>query len=152
MPEFLRPAQQDHEGFTGPGRDSDATPWVAPWAESLAGGAVGLRRRHARRGRRRVEGHDAYRRQNGRQDDSRRVAQPPRRDGRDNRLVRLWLTDAGGALQKRIEAEWRSMEKKVSAGLTETERKHLLSALAKIHRSASALLSGSVDHGDAAVT
>jgi MarR family transcriptional regulator, organic hydroperoxide resistance regulator len=75
-----------------------------------------------------------------------------RRDDRDNRLVRLWLTDAGRALQKPIEAERRSMEKRVTADLTEAERKHLLSALAKIHRSASALVDRPIDHGDAVVT
>ena len=65
-----------------------------------------------------------------------------RRDDRDNRLVRLWLTDAGRALQEPVEAERRSMEEKVTADLTEAERAHLLSALAKIHRSASSLLDG----------
>jgi DNA-binding MarR family transcriptional regulator len=75
-----------------------------------------------------------------------------RRDDRDNRLVRLWLTDAGRALQEPIEAERRLIEEKVTADLTETERAHLLSALAKIHRSASDLSSGSIDRGDSAVT
>ncbi len=65
-----------------------------------------------------------------------------RRDDRDNRLVRLWLTDAGRALQGPVEAERRSMEEKVTVDLTEAERAHLLSALAKIHRSASGLLDG----------
>jgi DNA-binding MarR family transcriptional regulator len=63
-----------------------------------------------------------------------------RREDRDSRLVRLWLTDEGRALQKPIEAERRWMEEKVTADLTETERRHLLSALAKIHRSARALM------------
>jgi DNA-binding MarR family transcriptional regulator len=63
-----------------------------------------------------------------------------RRDDRDNRLVRLWLTDAGRALQAPVEAERRSMEERVTADLTEAERTHLLNALAKIHRSASGLL------------
>jgi DNA-binding MarR family transcriptional regulator len=75
-----------------------------------------------------------------------------RRDDRDNRLVRLWLTDAGRVLQEPIEAERRLIEEKVTADLTETEREHLLSALAKIHRSASDMLSGPVGHGDSAVT
>ena len=75
-----------------------------------------------------------------------------RRDDRDNRLVRLWLTDAGRALQKPIEAERRFMEEKVTADLTETEREYLLSALGKIHRSASDLLSGPIDHGDSAIS
>lgn len=63
-----------------------------------------------------------------------------RPDERDHRLVRLWLTDAGRALRKPIEAERRSIEAKITASLTQAERKHLLSALAKIHRSASDLL------------
>jgi MarR family transcriptional regulator, organic hydroperoxide resistance regulator len=63
-----------------------------------------------------------------------------RRDGQDNRLVRLWLTDAGRALREPIEAERRLMEERVTADLTVAERKHLLSALAKIGRSATLLL------------
>jgi DNA-binding MarR family transcriptional regulator len=63
-----------------------------------------------------------------------------RRDDRDNRLVRLWLTDAGRALQEPVEKERRTLEEKVTADLTPDERRHLLSALAKIHRSAAALL------------
>jgi DNA-binding MarR family transcriptional regulator len=71
-----------------------------------------------------------------------------RGDDRDNRLVRLWLTDAGRALQEPIEAERRLLEDKVTAGLTKPEREHLLSALAKIHRSACELLDGPIDHDD----
>jgi hypothetical protein len=63
-----------------------------------------------------------------------------RRDDRDNRLVRLWLTDAGRALREPIEAVRRSREEKVTADLTRPEREHLLRALAKIHRSAADLL------------
>ena len=63
-----------------------------------------------------------------------------RRDDQDNRLVRLWLTDAGRALREPIEAERRSMEEKVTADLTAAERRNLLSALAKIGRSATRLL------------
>jgi DNA-binding MarR family transcriptional regulator len=74
------------------------------------------------------------------------------RDDRDNRLVRLWLTDAGRALQEPIEAERRFMEEKVTADLTETERESLLSALAKIHRSASELLGEPINHADSANT
>ena len=65
-----------------------------------------------------------------------------RRDERDNRLVRLWLTDAGRALREPIEAERRLLEEKITATLTATERKYLMSALAKIHRSASDVLGG----------
>lgn len=62
-----------------------------------------------------------------------------RRDDRDNRLVRLWLTDAGRALQEPIEKERQLIEERVTADLTPTERQHLLNALTKIQRSASAL-------------
>jgi DNA-binding MarR family transcriptional regulator len=71
-----------------------------------------------------------------------------RGDDRDNRLVRLWLTDAGRALREPIEAERRLLEDKVTADLTKPERDHLLSALAKIHRSASELLDEPIDHDD----
>jgi DNA-binding MarR family transcriptional regulator len=71
-----------------------------------------------------------------------------RRDDRDNRLVRFWLTDAGRALQEPIEAERRLLEDTVTANLTKPEREHLLSALAKIYRSACDLLDGPIDHDD----
>jgi DNA-binding MarR family transcriptional regulator len=58
----------------------------------------------------------------------------------DKRLVRLWLTKAGRALLKPLEAERQHLEEKVTAHLTETERKYLLKALEKIHRAASELL------------
>jgi MarR family transcriptional regulator, organic hydroperoxide resistance regulator len=63
-----------------------------------------------------------------------------RRDDRDNRLVRLWLTDSGRALQEPIEAERQSLEDTITAGLTEKEREHLLTALAKIYQSATDLI------------
>ncbi|WP_036326769.1 MarR family winged helix-turn-helix transcriptional regulator [Microbispora sp. ATCC PTA-5024] len=62
------------------------------------------------------------------------------RDERDSRLVRLWLTDAGRALREPVEAERRSLEEKITAGLTEDERHHLMSALTKIYKSGSGLL------------
>lgn len=62
------------------------------------------------------------------------------RDNRDNRLVRLWLTDAGRALQEPIEAERQALEDRVTANLTDTERRHLRSALTKIHDAATELL------------
>jgi DNA-binding MarR family transcriptional regulator len=75
-----------------------------------------------------------------------------RRDERDNRLVRLWLTDAGRALREPIQTERRLLEEKITENLTATERKHLMSALAKIHRSASDLLGGDpVEHDDLTV-
>ena len=75
-----------------------------------------------------------------------------RRDDRDNRLVRLWLTDAGRALQEPIEAERRLIEEKVTENLTEIEREHLLTALAKIHQSASDLLGGPIERVDDATS
>lgn len=71
-----------------------------------------------------------------------------RRDERDNRLVRLWLTDAGRALREPVEAERRAMEDSLTATLTPAERAHLMSALAKIHRAAVELTDASVDPGD----
>jgi DNA-binding MarR family transcriptional regulator len=71
-----------------------------------------------------------------------------RRDERDNRLVRFWLTDAGRGLRKPVEAERRSLEEKITADLTAPERKYLMSALAKIYRSASELPGGPVEHDD----
>lgn len=63
-----------------------------------------------------------------------------RGDDHDNRLVRLWLTDAGRALREPVEATRRSLEDAVTANLTTAEREHLLSALTKIHQVACELL------------
>lgn len=59
-----------------------------------------------------------------------------RRDDKDSRLVRLWLLDAGRRLRTPIRAERRSLEERLTSSLTATEREHLLTALAKIHRAA----------------
>ncbi|MGW4242160.1 MarR family winged helix-turn-helix transcriptional regulator [Nocardia sp. NPDC004722] len=69
-----------------------------------------------------------------------------RRDDRDNRLVRLWLTEHGRELREPVEADRKALSDNVTADLTDAERKHLMSALAKIHRSAAQLLGGPVDH------
>ncbi|MCP2338457.1 MarR family winged helix-turn-helix transcriptional regulator [Actinomadura rupiterrae] len=63
-----------------------------------------------------------------------------RRDPKDNRLVRLWLTDIGRALQQPIEKERRHIEDQLTAALTPAERTTLLTALEKIHTTATALL------------
>jgi MarR family transcriptional regulator, organic hydroperoxide resistance regulator len=63
-----------------------------------------------------------------------------RRDDHDNRLVRLWLTDAGRALQAPVEEERRHLETQITADLTDTEREYLMRALAKIQRSAADLV------------
>ncbi|TCC40251.1 MarR family winged helix-turn-helix transcriptional regulator [Kribbella speibonae] len=57
-----------------------------------------------------------------------------RPDPRDNRLVRLWLTPAGRALQGPIEAERQQLEDRITATLTQTERTQLMKALAKINQ------------------
>jgi DNA-binding MarR family transcriptional regulator len=75
-----------------------------------------------------------------------------RRDDRDNRLVRLWLTDAGRALQAPIERERRLLEEQVTADLTEAEREHLLSALTKIHSAATTLLGVPIDQRSSTIT
>jgi MarR family transcriptional regulator, organic hydroperoxide resistance regulator len=64
-----------------------------------------------------------------------------RRDDRDNRLVRLWLTKAGRELRAPVEEARRSLEDEVTAGLTAAERRCLLAALAKVHRTAAGMLS-----------
>jgi len=71
-----------------------------------------------------------------------------RRDDRDNRLVRFWLTDAGRALREPVETGRRLLEEKITQNLTATERKHLMSALAKIHQSATDLLRGDPPEDD----
>jgi MarR family transcriptional regulator, organic hydroperoxide resistance regulator len=71
-----------------------------------------------------------------------------RRDERDNRLVRFWLTDAGRGLREPVEAERRSLEEKITEDLTTAERKYLMSALAKIYRSASELPGDPAEHAD----
>jgi len=63
-----------------------------------------------------------------------------RRDDRDNRLVGLWLTEAGRALKEPVLAARESLEREVTAGLTETERRRLLAALATVYQAASAML------------
>lgn len=68
-----------------------------------------------------------------------------RRDDKDNRLVRLWLTDAGRALREPVENERRLIEEKITERLTATERELLVAAIEKIHQSASELLGGPVD-------
>ncbi|MGH3212186.1 MAG: hypothetical protein ACRDNO_30930 [Trebonia sp.] len=64
-----------------------------------------------------------------------------RRDDRDNRLVRLWLTEAGRALKEPVLTARQSLEDKVTAGLTDAERRRLLTTLATIHQAAADLLS-----------
>lgn len=71
-----------------------------------------------------------------------------RRDDRDNRLVRLWLTERGRELREPVEADRKALSDKVTADLTDTERRQLLAALEKIHHAASELLGAPVDYPD----
>ena len=63
-----------------------------------------------------------------------------RRDDRDNRLVRLWLTEAGTELKEPVLAARQALEDKVTAGLAEHDRRQLLTILAAIYRAASEML------------
>jgi DNA-binding MarR family transcriptional regulator len=62
-----------------------------------------------------------------------------RRDHADTRLVRLYLTGAGRALQQPIEAELRRIDAHLTADLTATEKQVLMSALEKVARAAATL-------------
>jgi DNA-binding MarR family transcriptional regulator len=73
-----------------------------------------------------------------------------RRDDQDNRLVRLWLTDAGRALQGPVEADREALEAQVTAGLTPAERDQLLASLAKVHTVATTLAAKSGQTGESA--
>ena len=55
-----------------------------------------------------------------------------RRDDRDARLVRLYLTERGRSVRDAVEAELRALEERATATLTASERRHLERALAKI--------------------
>jgi MarR family transcriptional regulator, organic hydroperoxide resistance regulator len=55
-----------------------------------------------------------------------------RRDPRDARLVRLYLTERGRSLREAIERELEGLEIRATATLDEQERRHLSSALAKM--------------------
>jgi MarR family transcriptional regulator, organic hydroperoxide resistance regulator len=61
-----------------------------------------------------------------------------RLDERDSRLVRLWLTDAGRALQEPVESARELVEHRLADALTPTEHRHLIAALAKIANAAAA--------------
>ncbi|WP_225849143.1 MarR family winged helix-turn-helix transcriptional regulator [Streptomyces sp. HPF1205] len=62
-----------------------------------------------------------------------------RRDDRDNRLVRLYLTDAGRALREPVEEELRLLEKQLTAGMGEEEIRDLMAALTRIADNAQSL-------------
>ena len=64
-----------------------------------------------------------------------------RRDDPDNRLVRLYLTDAGRAVREPVERELARVAAHLTAGLTEAERRTLVTALAKVGDNAYTALS-----------
>ncbi|WP_202124422.1 MarR family winged helix-turn-helix transcriptional regulator [Actinomadura physcomitrii] len=55
-----------------------------------------------------------------------------RRDPSDARLVRLYLTERARRAEKPIRGARRRLEERVTAALTDDERRHLRSALEKI--------------------
>lgn len=55
-----------------------------------------------------------------------------RRDDRDARLVRLYLTDRGRSLRTPLERERRRLRERATAGLPAAERRQLERALAKM--------------------
>jgi DNA-binding MarR family transcriptional regulator len=62
-----------------------------------------------------------------------------RRDDRDNRLVRLYLTDAGRALREPIEEELRGLEEQLTAGMGKDEMREMLASLSRVADNAQAL-------------
>jgi DNA-binding MarR family transcriptional regulator len=63
-----------------------------------------------------------------------------RRDDFDKRLVRLHLTPAGRRLRRPVDAELELVDQRLTEGLTKTERRTLLTLLAKVSDNGQALL------------
>lgn len=55
-----------------------------------------------------------------------------RRDDVDNRLVRLYLTDKGRALEDGVNRDRQAIEDQITSGLTEQERSALVEILGKV--------------------
>jgi DNA-binding MarR family transcriptional regulator len=68
-----------------------------------------------------------------------------RRDERDSRLVRLYLTDAGRALREPVEQELASLEKCLTSGLGEEEVRVLMTSLSRLTANAQAMTGGPTD-------
>lgn len=62
-----------------------------------------------------------------------------RRDTRDNRLVRLYLTDAGRALTAPVDAALQEIDQRATARLSKTERSTLIKLLNRVSEDAEAL-------------
>jgi MarR family transcriptional regulator, organic hydroperoxide resistance regulator len=67
------------------------------------------------------------------------------RDDRDSRLVRLWLTESGRALQQPVEHGRTALEAELLAPLTKTETAQLLALLGRVHESAVLMRAGADD-------
>lgn len=57
-----------------------------------------------------------------------------RRDDRDQRVVRAYLTPRARALRKKAQATFRELDRELAAVLTEEERENLMAILQKIRR------------------
>jgi MarR family transcriptional regulator, organic hydroperoxide resistance regulator len=71
-----------------------------------------------------------------------------RRDERDARLVRLYLTDRARSLHALVEAELKRLQERATAGLTADERRHLESALTKVIRNLERIGPGADEAGE----
>ncbi|GLZ77456.1 hypothetical protein Afil01_22630 [Actinorhabdospora filicis] len=69
-----------------------------------------------------------------------------RRDDRDNRLVRLWLTDAARELCQPVEEQRRALSESLLAGLDDEDRARLIDLLRRVSENAGRLHDGPVDH------
>lgn len=70
-----------------------------------------------------------------------------RRDDRDNRLVRLWLTDTGQGLCAPLEADRSAMWEELLTGFTDEDRATLADLLGRLADNAARMHDGPVDHG-----
>jgi DNA-binding MarR family transcriptional regulator len=62
-----------------------------------------------------------------------------RRDAKDNRLVRLYLTRAGRALLEPVTRELEEIDRRTTAALTRTERRTLIKLLNRVSAESEAL-------------
>ena len=70
-----------------------------------------------------------------------------RRDDKDGRLVRIYLTDRGRSVVQPIEDDIRAIGQRATTGLTPEQRQALMAALAKILDNLQADLPGSREQG-----
>ncbi|GAA2390087.1 MarR family winged helix-turn-helix transcriptional regulator [Nonomuraea africana] len=68
-----------------------------------------------------------------------------RRDEKDHRLVRLYLTEKGQALREPVTADREFLESRITAGLSDEELTGLTSALRKVLANARRLNTGPLD-------